>query len=56
MQTGKINTDEESGLADRFQIRGIPTMIIFSGGQEIARKVGFGGKVDLKDFIEMNLK
>jgi thioredoxin 2 len=36
----KLNTQDEPGPANRFNIRGIPTMIVFRGGQEIARQAG----------------
>ena len=36
----KVNSDEEGALAARFGIRGIPTLIVFRGGQEIARQSG----------------
>lgn len=39
----KVNTDEEQGLARKFQIRGIPTLIVYTAGQETHRTVGFGG-------------
>jgi len=37
---GKINSDEEPGLSARFTIRGIPTLIVFRGGKEVARQSG----------------
>jgi len=37
---GKVNTDEEPELAIRYQVSGIPTVIFFKDGQEVARKVG----------------
>lgn len=37
----KINVDEQSGLASRFGIMSIPTVIIFKNGQEIAKEIGF---------------
>ncbi|MGH8176481.1 MAG: thioredoxin TrxC [Steroidobacter sp.] len=36
----KVNSDEEGALATRFGIRGIPTLIVFRGGKEIARQSG----------------
>lgn len=36
----KVNTDEEIQHASQLGIQGIPTLIIFKGGQEIARMVG----------------
>lgn len=40
LQVGKINTDEEQGLAARFNIRSIPTLILFREGHELARQSG----------------
>lgn len=37
----KVDTDRAPGLSRRFEIRGIPTLILFRGGQEVGRSVGF---------------
>ncbi len=36
----KLNTDLAQQTTQRFQIRGIPTSIVFSGGREVARQTG----------------
>lgn len=36
----KLNTDEEAGIAGRYGIRSIPTLIVFRHGQEVARQAG----------------
>lgn len=36
----KLNSDNEQALAGRLGIRGIPTMILFRGGAELARTSG----------------
>ena len=36
----KVNTDELSDLGQRFGIRSIPTLAVFSGGKELARESG----------------
>lgn len=36
----KLNSDNEQAVATRLGIRGIPTMILFHGGREIARASG----------------
>lgn len=36
----KINSDEEPSLAARFNIRSIPTLMVFRSGREIARQTG----------------
>lgn len=38
----KVNTDANPELAQRFGIRGIPTMIAFRNGGEVGRHVGLG--------------
>lgn len=37
---GKLNTDESQRTAGGFNIRGIPTTIVFKGGKEVARQSG----------------
>ena len=37
---GKLDTDAESAIAQRYGIRSIPTLILFKGGQEVARVSG----------------
>ena len=36
----KLDTDHAQRSVGRFQIRGIPTSIVFSGGKEVARQTG----------------
>jgi thioredoxin 2 len=36
----KVNTDANPELSQRYQIRGIPTIVIFSGGKEATRASG----------------
>ena len=40
VRLAKVNSDEEPALSARFGIRGIPTLIAFKGGREIARQSG----------------
>src|SRR5579863_3661419 len=40
LQVAKVNTDEQPGLAGRFNIRSIPTLILFREGRELARQSG----------------
>ena len=40
MRLGKLDTEAEQQIAGRYSIRGIPTMILFRGGEEIARTSG----------------
>jgi thioredoxin 2 len=40
LQVGKLNTDEQPEIAARFNIRSIPTLILFRDGKEVARQSG----------------
>jgi thioredoxin 2 len=47
----KVNTDALSDLGERFRIRSIPTMAVFSGGQEVKRTTGARPAADIEQFI-----
>ncbi|WP_067983713.1 thioredoxin TrxA [Neptuniibacter pectenicola] len=51
----KLNIDENSETPPRFGIRGIPTLMLFKGGNVEATKVGALSKSQLAAFIEANL-
>ncbi|TPQ24956.1 thioredoxin TrxC [Methylomonas koyamae] len=40
MRLGKIDTEAQVELSAHYQIRSIPTLILFKGGREIARQAG----------------
>jgi thioredoxin 2 len=40
LRFAKLNTEDEPTPATRFNIRSIPTLIVFRGGKEIARQSG----------------
>ncbi|BBC70981.1 thiol reductase thioredoxin [Altererythrobacter sp. B11] len=40
MVLAKVDTEAEAGLAERFQIRSIPTLLLLRGGREIGRRAG----------------
>ena len=52
---GKLNVDENTQIAARYQVRGIPTMLLFKGGQLVASKVGATGKADLQKLIDAHV-
>jgi len=49
---GKLDTDRSQQTAGSFNIRGIPTTIVFRGGKEAARYTGAMKKLGLEDLIE----
>jgi len=40
VKVGKLNTDDNPATQSRFQIRGIPTLLLFKGGQVVEQRVG----------------
>lgn len=44
----KVNVDENGGLAQKFNIRSIPTLLFFKGGELKDQMVGLASKEDLK--------
>ncbi|MDZ7894140.1 MAG: thioredoxin TrxA [Sphingobium sp.] len=51
----KINIDENPDAPTRYGVRGIPTMILFKGGEVSATKVGAAPKGQLKSWLENEL-
>ncbi|GAB3111356.1 thioredoxin TrxA [Aestuariicella hydrocarbonica] len=51
----KMDVDANQGTPGKFNIRGIPTLIIFKGGNAEATKVGALSKAQLVEFIDGSL-
>ena len=51
----KINIDENPHTPQKYGVRGIPTMMIFEGGQVAATKVGALPKSKIKEWIESSV-
>ena len=52
----KLNTDENQQAAQQFEIRSIPTMILFRDGQEIARHSGAMMAGDIQQWVTDQLE
>ena len=48
----KVNTDEDQAHAYRYNVQGIPTLLLFKAGQEVTRIVGAMPKSALKQRLE----
>ncbi len=51
----KVDVDGNKETPAKFNIRGIPTLMIFKGGNAEATKVGALSKAQLVEFIDANL-
>lgn len=52
----KLNVDEAPALSERFEIRGIPLLILFRGGSEVDRQVGAVPYARLRAWLEPHLE
>ena len=48
----KLNVDENSDVAQQYEVQGIPTLILFQNGKEIKRIVGVKSKEELKQDLK----
>jgi thioredoxin 1 len=55
VKVGKLNVDHNNGTAGRYQIRGIPTLLVFKGGKVVAQHVGTVGKSDLSKLLDQHV-
>ncbi|MDE2048538.1 MAG: thioredoxin TrxA [Betaproteobacteria bacterium] len=55
VQVVKVNVDENRGTAAKYGIRGIPTLMLFKGGNAAATKVGAISKSQLTAFLDQHL-
>jgi thioredoxin 1 len=55
VQITKMNVDDNRDVPAKFGIRGIPTLMMFKGGELVATRVGALTKAQLTQFIEAQL-
>ena len=55
LSIGKVDVDENGEIAAQYNVRAIPTLILFKDGQVAEQFVGLVGKSDLKTKIEQHL-
>ena len=52
---GKLNIDQNADTPPKYGVRGIPTLLLFKGGEIVDTKVGALSKTQLKEFLDKNL-
>ncbi|MBM3785435.1 MAG: thioredoxin [Acidobacteria bacterium] len=55
VKIGKLDVDSNPEAPGRYGVRGIPTLLVFKGGQVVAQKVGAAGKADLQALIDAHI-
>ena len=55
IKIAKLDIDQNRAVTERFKVRGIPTLMLFKGGEPEATKLGAVSKSQLTVFIDSNL-
>ncbi len=55
LRIAKVNMDEDVQIAQKYGVRGMPTLMLFKGGSVEAQKVGAMSKSQMTAFIDANL-
>lgn len=56
LKVGKLNVDENNGTAMRYQVRGIPMLLLFKNGKVVDQRVGAMGKADVQKMIDAHVE
>ena len=54
VRLAKLNTEVEQSTAAQFDIRSIPTLVLFKNGREVARQPGAMGAADIVRWVKAN--
>jgi thioredoxin 1 len=55
VKVGTIDIDESPGIAQRFGIRGVPTLYMFKGGEVVGKMVGAAPKQNIAQLMQRAL-
>ncbi len=55
VKVGKVNVDQNQGLAEKYGIRGIPTLILINNGKITEQLAGAQSRESLKKMIDKSL-
>ena len=55
IKIGKMNTDDNPATPMRYQVRGIPTLLLFKGGKVIDQRVGSMPKAEVLKMLQPHL-
>src|SRR5712692_8815847 len=55
VKVGKLDVDSNGNTAARYNIRGIPTLLLFKNGQVVEQRVGAVGKSEVQKMLESHV-
>jgi thioredoxin 1 len=50
-KVGKVNVDENPGVAQEYGVNSIPTLLVFKGGKVVGKTMGFQPEPKLREFV-----
>jgi thioredoxin 1 len=56
LKVGKVDVDSNGNTAMRYNIRGIPTLLLFKGGRVVEQRVGAVGKSEVHRMLEAHVE
>jgi thioredoxin 1 len=55
MRVGKLEADPNPATVEKYAVRGLPTLILFRNGEEVARHEGAIPEQQLQGFVDAHL-
>src|SRR5689334_2479306 len=55
VKVGKLDVDANGNTAMRYNIRGIPTLLLFKNGQVVEQRVGAVGKAEVQKMLDSHV-
>jgi thioredoxin 1 len=55
VRVGKVDVDENPAVAERYDVRSIPTLLVFKGGKVVGQMVGAGSRAKLEELMQRAL-
>jgi thioredoxin 1 len=55
-KVGKVDVDANGDTAMRYNIRGIPTLLLFKGGRVVEQRVGAVGKSEVQKMLDAHIE
>lgn len=52
IKVGKVNVDEETELAEKFNIESIPTLVLIKNGKIVRQSLGYRPKSDIEEMLK----
>jgi len=55
VRVGKLDVDENPSIAERYDVRSIPTLLVFKGGKVVGQIVGAASRAKLEELVQRAL-